>query len=314
MPNFIVGRIAATLLTMLVSSFLIFGALQLAPGSPLAALSGNQPLSAEQAAILEERYHLNDPFFVRYLNWILDILRGDWGISIVQNDTVANLIGDRLGTTTLLVAYATILVVGFGLAVGIAGALSGPRVQSALTGLTTVALATPPFFYALIFVSVFAVGLGWFPVFGGGEGFIDQLWHLTLPAFALGLSGCALTSRIVRNSMSEELGKEYADVSRARGLPESRVISRHVLRNALVPTVTVAGLTVAALFADTAVIETAFGINGLGGLLVTSVQAKDFAVVQAITLLIVVIFLVTNLIVDLSYRLLDPRMSQAVRA
>lgn len=314
MTKFVLTRIAATLLTMLVSSFLIFGALQLAPGSPLAALSGNQPLSPEQAALLEKRYHLNDPFLVQYTKWLLDIVRGDWGVSIVQNDAVANLIADRVGTTVLLVVYATLLVLCFGLAAGLVGALAGPRAQSAMTGLTTIALATPPFVYALVFVSLFAVGLGWFPVFGGGEGIADQLWHLTLPAFALGLSGCALTSRIVRNSVSEELSKEYAAVSRARGLPESRVISRHVLRNALIPTVTVAGLTVAALFADTAVIETAFGINGLGSLLVSSVQAKDFAVVQAVTLLIVFVFLAINLVVDLSYRLLDPRMSQAVLA
>lgn len=314
MARYVLGRIGSTVLTMLASSFLIFGALQLAPGSPLAALSGNQPLSAAQVALLEAKYHLNDPFLVRYGKWLGDLLRGDWGVSLVQNDTVAHLIGARIGTTALLVVYATILVLAIGLALGMLAALSGPRVQSAVTGLTTVALATPPFFYALVFVATFAVGLGWFPVFGGGSGFGDALWHLTLPAFALGLSGCALTSRIVRNSMSEELGKEYAEVARARGFSESRVTYRHVLRNALVPTVTVAGLTVAALFADTAVIETAFGINGLGQLLVSSVVAKDFAVVQALTLLIVFVFLVTSLIVDLSYRVLDPRMARAVTA
>ncbi len=314
MRSFVVNRVGATALTVLVSSFLIFGALQLAPGSALAALSGNKPLSPEQAQALSQQYHLDDPFFLRYANWVGDLLRGDLGVSIVQNDTVANLIGDRIGTTVLLVAYASVLVLAFGLTAGLVGALSGRRVQAGITGATTIALATPPFVYALVFISVFAVGLGWFPVFGAGEGLLDMIWHLTLPALALGLSGCALTSRIVRNSITEEMGKDYAAVARARGVPESRVISRHVLRNSLVPTVTIAGLTVAALFADTAVIETAFGINGIGSLLVASVQAKDFAVVQAITLLIVVVFLGINLLVDLSYRVLDPRMSQAVFA
>lgn len=314
MLRFALSRIVSTILTLLASSFLIFGALALAPGSPLAALSGNRPLTPEQVAAIEERYHLNDPFFVRYFQWVFDFVRGDWGISIVQNDSVANLIGARIGTTAILVVYATTLLLILGLSVGMIAAVSGPRVQAGVTAVTTVALATPPFFYALVFVSIFAVGLGWFPVFGDGVGFLDRLWHLTLPAFALALSGCALISRIVRNSLTEELGKDYAEVARARGLRERRVLGRHVLRNALVPTVTIAGLTVAALFADTAVIETAFGINGIGQLLASSVLAKDFAVVQAITLLIVVVFLVTNLIVDLLYRVLDPRMSQAVTA
>jgi peptide/nickel transport system permease protein len=300
MALFALRRLGSTLLTLLASSFLVFG--------------GNRPLTPEQVSALEARYHLDDPFLVRYFRWIGDMARGDWGVSIVQNDSVANLIGERLGTTLVLVGYATVVLLAIGLAVGLLAAISGPRVQAAVTALTTIALATPPFFYALIFVAIFAVGLGWFPVFGVGEGLLENIWHLTLPAFALALSGCALISRIVRNSVSEELGKEYAEVARARGLRERRVLGRHVLRNALVPTVTIAGLTVAALFADTAVIETAFGINGIGQLLVSSVLAKDFAVVQAITLLIVFIFLCTNLIVDLLYRVLDPRMSQAVTA
>jgi peptide/nickel transport system permease protein len=291
---------------------LIFAGLQLSPGSPLAALSGGRPLTPEQQAALTERYHLDVPFFPRFLAWWADLLHGELGISVVQNDTVANLIGSRIGISAALVLMASALVIVIGIGLGLTAAFSPRWVEQGISWLTTIALATPPFFYAIVFITVFAVQLKWFPVFGGGEPGLDRVWHLTLPAVALALADCALMTRIVRNSAREEARREFVETARARGIPEGTIIRRHVLRNSLVPAVTIAGLTVAALVGGTAVIETVFGIDGIGSLLVTAATSKDYAVVQVLSLSIVAIFLLTNLVVDILYRFLDPRMSEAV--
>jgi len=312
--RFVAGRIGTTLVTLLVASFLIFGGLQLAPGSALAALSGGRPLTAEQAAALTARYHLDAPFLERFFSWWGDLLQGDLGISVVQNETVANLIGARVGVSMTLVLMASALVIVIGLSLGMVAAFAPRWVEQGISWATTIALATPPFFYAIVFITVFAVQLRWFPVFGAGEPGLDRIWHLTLPALALALADCALMTRIVRNSAREEARREFVETARARGIPEGTIIRRHVFRNSLVPAVTIAGLTVAALVGGTAVIETVFGIDGIGSLLVTSATSKDFAVVQVLSLSIVAIFLFTSLVVDILYRFLDPRMTGAVTA
>lgn len=309
MIAFIAKRLGFTAAALLVGSFLIFGGLQLAPGSPLAALSGGRALTPEQTEALTARYHLDEPFLQRFLAWWGDLLRGDLGVSIVQNDSVANLIGARIDVSATLVLMASALVLVLGITLGLLAAFSPRWVEQGVSWFTTIALATPPFFYAIVFISVFAVGLRWFPVFGAGDPGLDRVWHLTLPAVALALADCALLSRIVRNSAREEARKEFVETARARGMGEGRIIRRHVLRNSLVPTVTIAGLTVAALVGGTAVIETVFGIDGIGKLLVTSASNKDFAVVQILSLAIVAIFLLTNLVVDILYRFIDPRMA-----
>lgn len=312
MVRFIAGRLAYTVGTLLVASFLIFAGMQLAPGSPLVALSGGRALTAEQAAALTARYHLDEPFFARFFSWWGDLLHGDLGLSIVQNDTVAHIIGSRVGVSATLVIMASVLLVVVGVSLGLLAAFAPGWLGQSISWATTIALATPPFFYAIVFISVFGVGLRWFPVFGGGDPGLDMIWHLTLPAIALALADCALLTRIVRNSAQEESRKEFVDTARARGMREGSIIRRHVLRNSLVPAVTIAGLSVAALVGGTAVIETVFGIQGIGSLLITSAESKDLAVVQVLSLSIVAIFLLTSLLVDVLYRYLDPRMAAVV--
>jgi len=155
---------------------------------------------------------------------------------------------------------------------------------------------------------VFTLTLHWFPAIGAGSGFTDRLWHLTMPAVALALAGTAYVARLTRSATNEELGREHVDTARGRGVPEPLIIRRHVLRNALIPITTVAGLTVAGLIAGSVVVENAFALNGLGSYLVTSVEQKDFPVVQAIALLLVAAFVVVNTIVDALYGLIDPRV------
>lgn len=311
MLRFIAERVAALVITLLVASFLIFGALYLAPGDPAALLAGNRA-TAEQLEEIREQNNLNDPFLTRYGTWLKDVLHGDLGTSFVYRQDVTTLLAPRAGNTVFLVLYtsAIILVVGIGL--GVIGALRR-RSGIVVTVLTALGMATPVFVAAIVLITVFAVELHWFPVFGSGEGFVDKLWHLTLPAIALSLPFLAYVAQITKASVREELGREHVETAQSRGIPGPLIVRRHVLRNALIPITTVAGLTVAGLIAAAVVVEQAFGLSGLGSLLVKSAAQKDFVVVQAISLILVAAFVIANAVVDLVNGLLDPRLRPARR-
>jgi peptide/nickel transport system permease protein len=297
--------------TVWASTLVIFGALALAPGSPIAFLSGGRTLSPQEKAALNDYYHLNDPFFVRYWRWLWGVLHGNLGTSVEFHEPVTDVLGPRLETTFFLVLYAGLLIAVVGIGLGILAARAGRGVDGTITAATTVGLATPAFVAAVGLTLVFAVKLGWFPVFGSGGGFTGRISHLTLPAVALAIGGVALIARITRAAVKTELASEHVETARARGLSESRVLHRHAVRNALIPVTTATGLTVASLLAGTAVVETAFGVNGGGSLLVQSVEVKDFPVVQAVCLVMVVAFAVINTGVDLLYGVIDPRIRRA---
>ncbi len=301
-------QVAAFLLALIVSSLVVFSALYIAPGDPVKVLSAGRNLTPEGEAALVQQYHLDDPFLTRYVSWLTDVVQGDMGTSIIQNADVSALITPRLGTTLLLLAMASILMVVVGIGLGLAAGLGGRKLDGSVRAASSFGIATPSFVAAIVLIAVFAVGLGWFPVFGSGEGFFDRVYHLFLPAVALALAQWSSIARVTRISVRSEADKEHVETARARGLSESGIIRRHVLRNAMIPITTIAGLTIAGTIAATVVVETAFGINGMGSLLIESVTAKDFAVVQAVSLIYVAFFLVVNMIVDLSYALIDPRV------
>ena len=236
------------------------------------------------------------------------VLTGDFGRSVQFRQEVAGLVTSRLPTTALLVGYASVISLTVGVLLGALSALRpGPVDKSVLVG-TTVATATPPFVAAIALIALFAVQLDWFPAFGNGEGVLGSLRALTLPAVALAFSVIGLLARVTRSAMLDELGRDHVEVARSRGLPARHVVLRHVLRNALSPIVTLTGVVVAGLVVSTSIVETAFGLSGVGSLLVQAVTVKDFPVIQAISLLAVAVFVVVNLAVDLLYPLLDPRV------
>jgi peptide/nickel transport system permease protein len=312
--QFIAKRLAMLVATLLVASFAIYGALYLAPGSPIAALTGGRTLPPEVMAQIEARYHLNEPFLTRYWLWLTAAIHGDLGESIPLHESVNTLIGQRIGTTLQLVLFASILIVMFGVGLGIIGALGRGVVDTGVLFASTVSAALPAFAAAVILQFIFGVYLGWFPVLGTGDGFVDTIKHLTLPAIALAATSTALVTRVTRTAVREELGREHVQTAVSRGLPWKDVVRRHVLRNAAIPITTVVGITIASLIALSAVVETAFALNGLGAYLVQAAQNKDFAVVQGISLVLVVAFVVTNVVVDIAYALLDPRVSLGSRA
>jgi len=308
----LVGKqVAAALVALLLSSFVVFSALYVAPGNTLKFLSGGRALSPQAVREISRQYRLDEPFLARYWHWLGDAVQGNFGNSLVSKVPVTSLLGPRIGTTALLMVMAGVMTIAGGILVGVFAGLSGPRARAVTHNLSTLAMSMPSFVVASLLVSVFAVGLGWFPVFGDGSGLPDQIYHLFLPAIALSLGGGAYVGRVASVSIEQAAGSEYVETARARGFPQSAIVRRHVLRNALIPITTVAGITFAGLIATSVVVETAFGVEGLGALLVQSVLTKDFAVVQAISLILVTSFLVVNLAVDLLYARLDPRLRGA---
>ena len=300
--------------TLLVSSFVIFSALYVAPGNPIAVLSGGRTLPPESIAVLEERFHLNDPFFSRYGSWLGGVLHGDFGYSISHRQDVSNLIAARIGTTAALVLYASILILALGIGLGVLAGLKPGLADTSVLVATAVSAAIPSFVAAIVLILVFAVRLGWFPALGGGHGVLGTIRSLTLPAFALAISSLAIVARVTRASVREEFGREHVQTATSRGIPYPQLVRRHVLRNAAIPITTISGITIASLIAVAAVVERAFALNGLGAYLVAAAASKDFAVVQGISLVLVAAFVLVNVFVDVLYAVLDPRVKLGSRA
>jgi peptide/nickel transport system permease protein len=305
------GRLVSLVVTLLVASVAIYGALFLAPGDPATLLAGGHVTPSVLAAI-QRSEHLNQPFDVRYWHWLTAVLHGNLGTSFVYRESVTALLAGRVLNTVFLVAYASIVIVVGGVGLGLLAA-TRRRLDTLITVGTSIGLATPSFVAAIFLITVFAVDLKWFPVFGAGTGLWDRLSHLTLPAVALALSWLAYNAQLTRAAVREELGREHVETARSRGIKERHVLTRHVLRNAMIPIATVSGLTVAGLIAGDVVVEQAFGINGLGSFLVQAALQKDFASVQAVALLLVAAFVIVNAIVDFWSLLLDPRLRAGVR-
>lgn len=309
MLRFCARRLAGSVVTLLVGSFLIFGSLYLVPGNPATYLAHGRASPAQLAA-LDREYGLNKPFFTRYVDWLGDLLHGNLGRSLQYHEPVSTLIGARAGVTATLVVYAAVLILVGGLGLGLLAALRrGSLVDRTILTGTSAAIATPAFVTVVLLLAIFAVDLRWFPALGDGSGVGDRIWHLTLPAVGLALSAVGLIARTARSAFIDSLRREHVEVARSRGIPERQVVRRHVVRNSLGPVATVSGLVVATLLVSTTVVESAFGINGIGSLLDSSVQTLDFPVIQAISLLVICVFLVCNTLVDLLYPLIDPRVA-----
>jgi peptide/nickel transport system permease protein len=314
MARYVLRRLAMLVAALLVSSFVIFAGLQLAPGSPLAALSGGRSLPPAAEAALRARYHLDDPFLAQYWHWLTAALHGDLGRSIALREQVSTVIGQRIGLTAELVALAGVIVVALGVGLGLVAGLRRGAVDTAVVVGTTALAAIPSFVAAIALLSVFAVELGWFPAIGAGAGFGGRLHHLVLPAIALAASSMAIVARVTRVSVREELGREHVQTAVSRGIPWQLVIRRHILRNAAIPIATVCGITITSLIALSAVVERAFSLNGIGATLVQAAASKDLALVQGIALVLVAAFVIANTLVDLLYALLDPRVTVGSRA
>lgn len=308
MIQFIIGRFAASVILLLLVSFLLFSMVAMAPGDPLTVLTGGRSISPEQLDQLRNFYHLDQPFIAQYFLWLGNLLHGDLGMSMSQQSAVWQAIQPRIAPTFWLGAFAGILVLIFGFGAGVVAAVKrGRAVDGVLSGSMLTAASVAPYVSAIILIVIFGQWLGWFPTYGLGEGPVDYAYHLVLPAIALAVALSAFIGRISRASMIDALSSDYVDTARSRGFTSSSVNIKHALRTALVPIVTVGGITVGYLFTGAIVVEYTFGLSGLGSALVQAILSKDYALVQAIALLFVLVFVLANLIADIFVLIIDPR-------
>jgi peptide/nickel transport system permease protein len=305
-------RMLALLVLIFVISFVVFSLLYLAPGSPEQVLLGARPATPETIDAIREEYHLNDPFLVQYAEWARDALRFDFGRSIRTNEPVLDGISDRFLLTFQLGGLAFLITMALGVPLGVLAAVrSRTSIDRGVVSLSVVGVSAPAFATGILLLYVFAVELGWFPVFGEGSGVVDRLHHLALPALALALTGMGLLLKLTRTAVIGSLDQDYLTFARARGISNSRVLTAYALRNALVPIITAAGLLLAYMLAGTVLVEVTFALPGLGSLLVDSVRTLDVPMVQALAILIATLVVVVNLLADIVYVAVDPRISFA---
>ena len=304
MTAYITRRLIAIAVLAAAVSIFVFLILHLIPGDPAVALLGTNAGSADLVNRLHREMGLDLPLPVQYLHWLGGLVRGNLGYSFAQSLPVAHLIAQNFPYTLQLTVSGLFLSLLFG---GVLGVLAALKRHSFLdTGvmiLALVGLSMPSFWLGLLFISLFSVTLRWFAVFGG-----TSLAGLVLPSVALGISGGGVIARFVRSNMIEAMGQPYIATARSKGLSAGRILRRHVIRNAILPVVTVVGLQFGKLLSGTVVIETVFSRPGIGRLLVNSILAKDYLTVQAIILFIALLYAFTNLLIDLLYPLIDPRI------
>lgn len=314
MVLFLCRRVALLVVTLLFSSFVIFSGLWLSPGDPLAALTGARTISPEAQEALRSKYHLDSGFVEQYWTWLTRIFHGDFGSSMVWRVDVWEIIRSRAPITIQLVLFSSIIILFLGVALGVLAGMLRGATDVGVVAVATFFIAVPPFVAAFILMFVFSVTLGWFPSLGEGAGLAGRIEHLSLPALALALPSLGLVARMTRVSVVKAADAEHVQTAVSRGIGFRHVMQRHILRNAAVPITTVAGVALISQLALSAVVERAFGLNGLGNTLVVAALSKDLAVVQGIAMLLVATFVVCNTFVDVLYAFLDPRIAAGSEA
>ena len=310
MASFIARRLVAFALTLWAASLVVFAAMELLPGDPAVLMLGTEA-SPETLAALRQELGLDRPLVARYLAWAGGLLIGDFGISHAYDVPVAGLIADRLAVTlplaVMAIALAAVLAVPMGL---LAAERRGRPADYGVMSFAQLGVAVPGFWVGILLILVFAVELGWFPA-GGFPGWDagvgPALKALVLPAIALALPEAAILARVTRAALLETLSEDYVRTARAKGLSRTAVLVRHVLRNALVPMLTIIGLQFAFLLAGAIIIESVFTLPGLGRLVVQAIGQRDLIVVRDVVVLMAGFVILINLLVDLAYSAVDPR-------
>ncbi len=311
MFKFLARRLLSTLPVLLIVSVLVFLMLRLTPGDPAAVLAGDAA-STEQIALIRSSLGLDRSIPVQFGIWFGQLLQGDLGQSYYYKTEVATLIGQRLEPTLSLALITLTLAVAVAVPLGVLAAWRhGGWLDRLLMGFSVLGFSVPIFVLAYLLIWLVSLELGWLPVQGYkriADGVGPWLYHLTLPAITLSVIYIALIARVTRASVLETLGEDYIRTARAKGLPEGAVLMRHALANAAVPIATVIGIGIALLIGGVVVTESVYAIPGLGRLTVDAVLARDFPTIQGVILLFSFVYVVVNLLVDLSYVFFDPRI------
>jgi len=307
--KYIVKRFLQMLLILLVTSIIIFALVRLSPSDPIASMTKGKAISAQTRQELMGQYHLDKSLPEQYLIWITGALHGDLGQSFIHKDTVNALIAQRLPTTLQLVLMSAVLAILISIPIGVISAVKmNTALDRTLSILTLIFVASPVFLTGIILMFFFALKIPAFPSFGTGDGFVQNLRYLFLPSLALGLNMVALIARITRSNMIEQLNANYAATAIAKGVPYSRVVMGHCFKNALIPVITVASIQFGTMIVGAVLVENVFALGGIGAVLLDGVKSADYPVVQGITLMLVAFFLLINLLVDIIYAVIDPRI------
>ncbi|WP_305074616.1 ABC transporter permease [Propionivibrio sp.] len=311
MLRFILARLGGTLAVLILVAVMVFALTRLASGDPIALLLGDQA-TAEDIAQARVQYGLDKPLLTQFGYWIKEVAQGNLGQSIFLQRPVTQALAERAEPTFFLATFAVTIAALIGIPCGLIAAVwRGRLVDQIFSAVAMLGASVPSFWMGLILIQVFAVWLGWFPASGYGDPgvpFIERLHHLVLPATVLGVLNSALIIRFTRASVLDILNEDYVRTARSKGLSERVVILKHVLRNALVPIVTVLGLTLALMIGGAVVTETVFNLPGVGNLVVRAVLRRDYPVIQGTLLVIAGIYVLINLVIDLIYMIVDPRI------
>jgi peptide/nickel transport system permease protein len=308
---YVVRRLLALIPVALVVATVSFVLIHLAPGDPASVIAGPDA-SRDDVKRIERQLGLDAPLPVQLGRWYAQLAQGDLGRSIFLRKPVTEAILDRVEPTLLLTLFAIVVASLVGVPAGVISArYHNSATDQALMALALVGISVPNFLAGLLLILCFSVWLGWFPVAGYSpleDGWLKTLRSLVLPAFALGIVQSALIARIARSAMLDVLREQFIVAGRAKGLGERAVIYKHALKNAMIPTVTIIGISFAVLISGAVVIETVFNIPGLGRLIISAVLRRDYPVIQGVVLCIAGVYMLINLAVDLSYLVFDPRV------
>ena len=308
MARYIIKRILMAIPVLIGATFLVFAIMDFTPSDPARIILGSNA-TEEALANLRASMGLNDPFLVRYGRFLLGLLHGDLGTSYRNNKDVFELILGRLGNTVVLATSGILFSVIVGIPVGIISAIKQySRLDNITMFITLFLMAVPTFWFALILVIIFSLNLGWLPSSGMQHGFPDNLISLILPTLTLGCGYAALIARTTRSSVLEVVRQDYIDMARAKGLTENAVIWKHMLKNALIPIVTIITSWFVSIFGGSVVIESIFLWNGLGNTMLTALRNLDSPLYLAMMMFYVVITLIGNLLMDIAYCVADPRV------
>lgn len=310
--RYVLKRLLLTVPILLGVTAITFAMVHLQPGDIVDVLVGFDDVDDATRQQLRAQYNLDEPIYVQYVLWLQDIMLLDFGHSYVSGRSVGDAILTRLPYTVLLGTLALVIALGIGVPAGIIAAVrKGERADEASRVAALLGIATPNFWLGLMLLLVFSVQLGWFRTIPPSDVNVyspSLLWFMILPAVTLGTASSALLMRIMRSSMLDELNKEYVKMARAKGLPERTVILKHVVRNSLISVVTVAALQIAFIVDGAVVIEQVFSMRGVGRLLLRAILQRDFPIIQATVLMIGVTIVFANLLADIIYSYLDPRI------
>jgi len=315
MIEFLARRLLVLIPVLFFMSVIVFGVLRLIPGDPVDVMMGADQVDAQTRQALRHELGLDLSLPHQYLRWVGRVVRGDLGRSVRNRESVVALIADKLPKTLLLTAASSLVALVVALPLGILAAVRrNTGADYAAMVFALLGVSVPNFFLGILLVLAFAVGLGWLPSQGYASVVlqpVQALQYLLLPALTLGLAMAGVVTRMVRSSVLEAIGQDYVRTARAKGLSERGVVWKHALKNALIPTVTVVGLQFGTLLGGAVVVEQVFSWPGIGWLVVQSIFARDYPVVEGVTLVVGVLFVVINTTVDVLYSVLDPRVRVA---